>query len=156
MAGWLAGWLVGWLAGWLVGWLVGWLAGWPSRKNPPSPPKNEKCKVSGTSREVPGDPENSQKSTKSRSFPKKKAFRAWIFADVCTQYRFSSFLRDFSSIFHGKNDGKSMQKTMHLFSASLVFLNMATLTKHCILRYESYFFSFCAFAFFCSRKTSQK
>ena len=41
-----------------------------------------------------------------------------------------------------------MQKTMHLFSASLVFLNMATLTKHCILRYESYFFSFCVFAFF--------
>jgi len=108
--------------------------------------------------DVPGGPRGPRefpKIDKNRFFPKKKAFRAWIFADVCTQYRFSSFLRDFSSIFHGKNDGQSMQKTMHLFSASLVFLSMATLTKHCILRYESYFFSFCVFAFFFSRKTSK-
>ena len=49
-----------------------------------------------------------------------------------------------------------MQKTMHLFSASLVFLNMATLTKHCILRYESYFFSFCVFAFFFFREKHRK
>ena len=37
---------------------------------------------------------------------------------------------------------------MHFFSASLVFLNMATLTKQRILRYESHFFVFRVFAFF--------
>ena len=51
-----------------------------------------------------------------------------------------------------------MKKTMHFFSASLVFLNMATLTKHCILRYESYFFIFRVLAFFLEkhRKNSSK
>ena len=37
---------------------------------------------------------------------------------------------------------------MYFFIASLLFLNMATLTKHRILRYESYFSIFCVFAFF--------
>ena len=41
-----------------------------------------------------------------------------------------------------------MEKHMHVFTASLVFLNKATLTKHGILRYESYFFIFCVFDFF--------
>ena len=37
---------------------------------------------------------------------------------------------------------------MYFFIAALVFLNMATRTKHRILRYESYFFIFCIFMFF--------
>ena len=37
---------------------------------------------------------------------------------------------------------------MHVFTAALVFLSMATLTKHRILRYESYFPIFRAFVFF--------
>ena len=71
---------------------------------------------------------------------------------ICT--RFARFFIDFSR----KIDETSMKKTMHFFSASLVFLNMATLTKHCILRYESYFFIFCVFAFFLEkhRKNSSK
>ena len=40
-----------------------------------------------------------------------------------------------------------MEKTMHAFTAALVFLSMATLTKHRILRYESYFFIFRVFVF---------
>ena len=40
-----------------------------------------------------------------------------------------------------------MEKHMHVFTASLVFLNKATLTKHGILRYESYFFILCVFDF---------
>ena len=41
-----------------------------------------------------------------------------------------------------------MRKDAHFFIAALVFLIMATLTKHRILRYESYFFIFRVFAFF--------
>ena len=41
-----------------------------------------------------------------------------------------------------------MKKDMYFCIAALAFLNMATLTKHRILRYESYFFIFCVFVFF--------
>ena len=41
-----------------------------------------------------------------------------------------------------------MKTTTHVFAASLVFLNMATLTKHCILQHENYFFIFRVFALF--------
>ena len=41
-----------------------------------------------------------------------------------------------------------MKKTMRFFASSLVFFNMATLTKHCILQYESYFFIFRVFVIF--------
>ena len=37
---------------------------------------------------------------------------------------------------------------MQFLTASLFFLNMATLTKHRVLRYESYFPIFCVFVFF--------
>ena len=41
-----------------------------------------------------------------------------------------------------------MKKTMRFFTSSLVFFNMATLTKHYILQYESYFFIFRVFVIF--------
>ena len=41
-----------------------------------------------------------------------------------------------------------MKKNGVFFTAALVFFNMATLTKHYILQYESYFFIFRVFAFF--------
>ena len=41
---------------------------------------------------------------------------------------------------------------MHFFSAALAFLSMATLTKHHILRYESYFFVFCVFVYFTKKQ----
>ena len=48
-----------------------------------------------------------------------------------------------------------MKTSRYLFTPSLVFLNMATLTKHRILRYESYFLCFSCFDIF-PRKTPQK
>ena len=44
-----------------------------------------------------------------------------------------------------------MEILMYFFTSSLVFLNMVTLTKHRILRYERYFFIVCIFVF-CSEK----
>ena len=40
-----------------------------------------------------------------------------------------------------------MKISSYFFSPFVVFCNMATLTKHCILQYESYFFIFRIFAF---------
>ena len=44
---------------------------------------------------------------------------------------------------------------MRVFASSLVFFNMTTLTKHYILQYESYLFSFRVFSFF-SKKNVKK
>ena len=63
---------------------------------------------------------------------------------------FAWFFVDFSQ----KIDEKSMKKTMRFFTPSLGLFNMATRTKHCILRYENNFFIFRVFAFF-SKKTSK-
>ena len=51
-----------------------------------------------------------------------------------------------------------MKKNLFFSSPPRSFSNMATLTKHCILRYESYFYIFCGFAFFVKnrRKTCSK
>ena len=72
---------------------------------------------------------------------------------LCTKLVSALFAR-FSVDFSRKIDEKSMKKTMRFFTSSLVFFNMATLTKHCILQYESYFFIFRVFAFFL-KKTSK-
>ena len=56
---------------------------------------------------------------------------------LCTKLVSALFAR-FSVDFSRKIDEKSMKKTMRFFPSSLVFFNMATLTKHRILRYESY------------------
>ena len=45
-----------------------------------------------------------------------------------------------------------MNKTIQFFTASLVFFNMATLTKHRILRCETYFFNFLCFVFFSKQR----
>ncbi len=66
---------------------------------------------------------------------------------LCTKLVSTLFAR-FSVDFSRKIDEKSMKKTMRFFASSLVFFNMATLTKHCILHYESYFFIFRVFVFF--------
>ena len=100
----------------------------------------------GTSREPPGDPEGPQKSTPNRFFAKKgrsKREFSSLFARKAVVQPFCTFF----SVFSRKIDEKSMEKTIHVFTASLVFLNMATLTKHCILRYESYFAVFGVLAF---------
>ena len=72
---------------------------------------------------------------------------------LCTKLVSTLFARIFID-FSRKIDEKSMKKTRCFFTSPLVFFNMATLTKHCILQYESYFFIFRVFAFF-SKKTSK-
>ena len=72
---------------------------------------------------------------------------------LCTKLVSTLFARFFVD-FSRKIDEKSMKKTMRFFASSLVFFNMATLTKHYILQYESYFFIFRVFVFF-SKKTSK-
>ena len=57
---------------------------------------------------------------------------------------FHRFLIDFPR----KINETSIKRHVYFFIAAFVFLNMATLTKHRILRYESYFFIFCVFVFF--------
>ena len=73
---------------------------------------------------------------------------------LCIKLVFTLFAR-FSVDFSRKTDGKSMEKTMCFFVSSLVFFSMATLTKHCILECESYFFIFRVFVFF-SKKNVKK
>ena len=69
---------------------------------------------------------------------------------LCTNTVFTQFAR-FCIDFPRKNDEKSKTKRYILFTANLVFFNIATLTKHCILQYESHFFIFCVFARFFKR-----
>ena len=83
-------------------------------------------------------PPGSPKINKNRHFPKKavpgSAFSSIFAANVV----FLDFSIDFQSIL----DEKSMKKNLFFSSPPRSFSNMATLTKHCILRYESYFFVF--------------
>ena len=71
---------------------------------------------------------------------------------LCTKLVSALFAR-FSVDFSRKINEKSMKKTMRFFTSSLVFFNMATLTKHCILQYGSYFFIFRVFAFFLKKSS---
>ena len=48
------------------------------------------------------------------------------------------------------------KKRCVFFASSLVFFNMATLTKHYILQYESYFFIFRVFAFFLKKNVEKR
>ena len=74
---------------------------------------------------------------------------------LCTKL-VSTLFAWFSVDFSRKIDEKSMKKTMCFFASSLVFFNMATLTKHCILQYESYFFIFRVFAFFLKKHRKKR
>ena len=78
-----------------------------------------------------------------------------IFDVFCADKRLTRFCSGFCIIFSHKINENLMKTSRYLFTPSLVFLNMATLTKHRILRYESYFFIFLSFVFF-SKKTSKK
>ena len=49
-----------------------------------------------------------------------------------------------------------MEKTMHFFTAAIVFFNVSTFTKHRISRYESYFLIFRICAFFFLKKHRKK
>ena len=60
---------------------------------------------------------------------------------------FSLIFPRFVIDFPRKIDETSIKNHVYFFIAAFVFLNMATLTKHRILRYESYFFIFCVLRF---------
>ena len=98
----------------------------------------------GASRGPIGSPKIHQESTFCSEMHSKRVF----FADFCADNRFTRFFSRFCINFSRKNNQNLMRKWMHFFTASLAFSNMATLTKHRILRYESYFFIFLIFVFF--------
>ena len=78
----------------------------------------------------------------------KNAFQTWILCRfLCTKPLFVVFLR-FGVDFSRKIEEKLKKNYIYFFIAALVFLNMATLTKHRILRYESYFLCFSCFDIF--------
>ena len=115
-------------------------------------------KDSGRLPERPGSPQGTQRD------PKNRPQNVFLLKKGVPNVNFLRFLRAkplfnlfarFFLFFSRKIDEKSMKKTIHVFTASLVFLNMATLTKHCILRYESYFLIFRICAFF-AKKTSKE
>ena len=98
----------------------------------------------GASRGPIGSPKIHQESTFCSEMRSKRVF----FVDFCADNRFTRFFSRFCIDFSRKNNQNLMRKLMHFFTASLAFSNMATLTKHRILRYESYFFIFLIFVFF--------
>ena len=103
----------------------------------------------GTALGTLGEPKNSLKI----DFLRKNGVPNVLFRRfLCTKLVSALFAR-FSVDFSRKIDEKSMKKTMRFFASSLVFFNMATLTKHCILQYESYFFIFRVFAFFLKKSS---
>ena len=67
-----------------------------------------------------------------------------IFVQIIVLHAFFTILHRFSR----KINEKVTKKSMHFFTASFAFLKLVTLTKHRILRYESYFFIFCILVFF--------
>ena len=90
------------------------------------------CEFSGSSRDGPGDPGGAQKFAKNRFFAKNGVPNVLFRRFLCTMM-VSALFAQFSVDFSRKFDEKSMKKTMCFFTSSLVFFNMATLTKHNIL-----------------------
>ena len=103
--------------------------------------------VPGTSRAASGDPGIPKSSLKIELLLKKVGPTVIFLSIFVRKYSFHDFLRFFID-FPPENTEKSVKKAMYIFTAAVVFFNMATLTKHRILRYESFFFIFCVFAFF--------
>ena len=96
------------------------------------------CDVAGTSRELPGHPKINEKLLPCEH----KALQKWVLWQcLCTEPFFMIFAW-FWMKFSRKNREKLIESLMYFFTSLLDFLNMVTLTKHRILRYESYFFIF--------------
>ena len=75
---------------------------------------------------------------KNRFFPQKAVPGSAFLSIFAANVVFLDFLMDFWSIL----DEKSMKKNLFFSSPPRSFFNMATLTKHYVLRCESYFFVF--------------
>ena len=112
---------------------------------------NEKNKGFGRLPGCPGRPPETQRDPKNRSkidFLPKNDFPTVDFRRFLCTRPFFTLLARLCIDFRWKINETSIEKTMHVFTAALVFLSMATLTKHRILRYESYFPIFRVFVFF--------
>ena len=122
---------------------------------------NEKIEGFGRLPGCPGRPPETQRDPQNRSkidFLPKNDFPTVDFCRFLCTRPFFTLLARLCIDFWRKINEKSIEKTMHVFTAALVFLSMATLTKHRILRYESYFFMFRVFVFFpknCEKMTSK-
>ena len=81
---------------------------------------------------------NDEKSEKNRVKMQTGAPRNAFLSICVANVFFLNFLVDCWSIFQGK----SMKKQTCFFTTARVVFKLATPTKHCILRYESYFFVF--------------
>ena len=115
---------------------------------------NEKFENSGSPPgrpgRLPGDPEGPPKSTKDRFFAKNGIQNANFCRFLCGK-PFFVFCTWFFFVLPRKIVEKSTKKAVHFFTAALVFFNMPTLTKPCILQYESNFFTFWVFVFFAQK-----
>ena len=107
-------------------------------------PKTPLLKLTRRFLAIFGSPLGAQKSPKIDFFLKKPSQGA-LFHRFLLRMSFSSIFRLIFSRFWMKNQWKNI---CFFSSPPRIFSNMATLTKHCILRYESYFFVFWVFYFF--------
>ena len=111
------------------------------------------CRCPPSLLELSGDPEGLRKSIKNRLFAKKcvpDVLFLTFYVQISVLPVFLGFCIDFSQ----KINENVMKTSRYIFTPSLALLNMATLTKHRILRYESHFF--CVILHFPSPKTSNK
>ena len=99
-----------------------------------------------------GYPLGAQKSTKIDIFPKKPSQGA-RFHRFLLRMPFSSIFWLIFSRFWMKNQWK---KNLFFSSPPRSFSNTATLTKHCILWYESYFSVFSVFVFFSKNRWKKR
>ena len=83
-----------------------------------------------------GSPLELRNQSKIDVFARKGAPSNLLLSIFVTNTDFLNFLVDVWSIW----DKISMNKTMYWLTSALDFFKLATLTKHCNLRYESYFF----------------
>ena len=115
---------------------------------------DEKSENSGSSPgrpgRLPGDPEGPPKSTKNRFFAKNGIPNA-NFCRFLYGKPFFVFCTRFFFDFSRKIDENSTKKTVYFCHSIVVFFNMPTLTKPCILQYESNFFTFWVFLFFAQK-----
>ena len=128
---------------------------WPFRAGFQTQPKaDEKIEgfwdAPGTSREAPGDSEGPKNQPKIALLLK----NYFPIVDSLSILERSTVLRAFWAMWHRfvtDNPWEIDEKTWQFLTAACVFLKVATLTKHCILWCESYFFIFCFCMF--SKKT---
>ena len=131
-------------------------AWWPFRAGFQTQPKvDEKIEgfwdAPGTSREAPGDSEGRKKSTENRFVAENLLSNRRLFVDFRTQYRFSCFLSDLTSICHRK----SMRNrwTKHIcFHSSVCFFEGGDLHETSYFAMQKLLFHFCRFCMF-SQKT---